>query len=1159
MTLARVSLEDKYDLTKKRVFLSGTQAMVRLLLMQKARDRAAGHDTGGYVSGYRGSPLGGIDHQMGAAAKYLEPENILFRPGVNEDLAATALWGTQQINLRGDGAHDGVFGLWYGKGPGVDRTGDVFRHANFAGTAPLGGVLAFMGDDHTCESSTTAHQSEFAMMDAMMPILSPAGVQEILDYGLYGYALSRYSGCWVGIKAIKDTIEVTATVDADPHGVQIIVPDDFDMPPGGLSIRNSEHALEQEARLHDFKRFAAAHFIAANRLDRIVMAGGAKPRIGIATLGKSYLDTRQALDELGIDETRAADLGLRLYKIAAPWPLEPAGIKRFAEGLDLIIVVEEKRSLVETQIREQLYGLAGAPVIVGKRDEQDAVLLPAKAALDPNMIAVAIGERVLEFSGDERLAQKLDTLKSVLGRGSNVPVGVERIPYFCAGCPHNTSTKVPDGARAYAGIGCHYMVLWMDRATQGFTHMGGEGANWIGEAPFSSRPHVFQNLGDGTYNHSGLMAIRAAIYAGVNITYKILFNDAVAMTGGQANDGDLSVERVAREVAAFGVTRVVVVSDEPEKYGRGGGFPPHTQVRHRDNLDEIQRELQTMSGTSVIIYDQTCAAEKRRRRKRGLYPDPPKRVVINELVCEGCGDCGVQSNCVAIEPLETRFGRKRTINQSACNKDYSCLKGFCPAMVTVHGGELKKVAGAIPATKPQAADWDLPEPERPSAASPYAIVVTGVGGTGVVTLGALVGMAAHLEGKGCGVLDMAGLAQKNGAVLSHIRIADRAGDISAVRVEAGGADAIIGCDLVVTGGEKGLAVARQGRTGIVVNTAAAMTAAFTSAPDLELPVDLLQMAIKARVGEAAAHFVDAGMLAKRVVGDVMGQNLIMLGVAYQRGLLPVSAAAIEEAIALNGVAVDMNISAFRWGRRAVAEPGAAATVCGEIGAPEAAKAETLDEIIDRRAAFLAQYQNEKYAMRYRDLVGRARAAEAKCTGGGEAFTQAVARSAFKLMACKDEYEVARLLVDGSFDARLAQQFGGKYRLEYHLAPPVFARVDPATGVPRKNSYGPWMKPVFRVLAGLKGLRGTWADVFGYSDERRMERRLIADFEATVDRLIGTLEPGTHELAVRIAVLPLTIRGFGHVKLKSAEAAAQHKAELLSQLERGPASPEKAVA
>jgi len=1102
---------------------------------------------------------------MSAAAKYLGPENILFRPGVNEDLAATALWGTQQVNLRGDGDCDGVFGLWYGKGPGVDRTGDVFRHANFAGTAPLGGVLAFMGDDHTCESSTTAHQSEFAMMDAMMPILSPAGVQEILDYGLYGYALSRYSGCWVGIKAIKDTIEVTATVDADPHALEIIVPDDFDIPPGGLGIRNSEHALEQEARLHDYKRFAAAHFIATNKLDRMVMAGGRKPRIGIATLGKSYLDTRQALDELGIDETRAADLGLRLYKIAAPWPLEPEGIKRFAKGLDLIIVVEEKRSLVETQIREQLYGLAGAPVIVGKRDEAGAVLLPAKAALDPNMIAVAIGERVQKFAGDERLAQKLDTLKSLLGRGSNVPVGVERIPYFCSGCPHNTSTKVPDGARAYAGIGCHYMVLWMDRATEGFTHMGGEGANWIGEAPFSKRPHVFQNLGDGTYNHSGLMAVRAAVYSGVNITFKILFNDAVAMTGGQANDGGLTVERVAAEVAAFGVKRVVVVSDEPEKYGGGPGFPRHASIRHRDNLDEIQRDLQTVPGTTVLIYDQTCAAEKRRRRKRGLYPDPPKRVVINELVCEGCGDCGVQSNCVAIEPLETEFGRKRAINQAACNKDYSCLKGFCPSFVTVHGGTLRQSeASTAVLSLEETADWRLPDPELPSAKSPYAIVVTGIGGTGVVTVGALLGMAAHLEGKGCGVLDMAGLAQKNGAVLSHIRIADRAQDIQAVRVETGGADAIIGCDLVVTGGEKGLAGAREGRTRVVVNSTATMTAAFTGAPDMELPVDLLQMAIVARVGETAAHFVDAGTMADTLVGDTMGQNLLMMGFAYQHGLLPVSAKAIEEAIRLNGVAVDMNIRAFRWGRRAVAEPDQVAITAGEETAGHGSRIQTLDHIIDRRAQFLLSYQNSKYANRYRDLVARIRQAEAAYAPGQEDLTEAVARSAFKLMSYKDEYEVARLYTDGGFAARLKRQFAGDFKLEYHLSPPIMAQPDPHTGIPKKLSFGPWMKSVFSLLARLKGLRGTPLDIFGYSADRRMERQLITDYEMTVNQLIRymapkTLDPKSYGLTTEIAGLPMSIRGFGHIKLKSVQAARQRQSELLLQLEKRPASPERAAA
>src|SRR5215216_2867242 len=861
MALRDVTLDDKYDLSKSRIFVTGFQALVRLCLMQKELDRRTGLNTAGYVTGYRGSPLGGLDQQFLRAARQLEVADIRFQAGINEDLAATALWGSQQAELRGEGKYDGVFGLWYGKGPGVDRTGDVFRHANFAGTSKHGGVLALMGDDHTAESSTTAHQSEYHFIDVMIPILNPAGVQEIVEYGLYGWAMSRFTGAWVALKSMHETVESTAVIDGSLDRINIVMPTDFRMPEGGLNIRLGDPILAQEARLHDYKRDAMLAFVRANKLNKMIASGGRAPRVGIITTGKSYLDVRQALDELGIDEVRCNELGLRLYKIGCPWPIGRQNLMDFAAGLDLIIVVEEKRSLIEVQVREELYGSANQPVCIGKKDERGNWLFPVKGALDPNEIAICIGERLLAKGHNEVLAGRVARLKDAQRALAEMPDIAQRTPYFCSGCPHNTSTVVPEGMRAYAGIGCHYMAQWMDRRTLGFTHMGGEGANWIGEAPFSNRTHVFQNLGDGTYNHSGYMAIRAAVAADTNITYKILFNDAVAMTGGQRNEGDLTVPAIARQVAAEGVKRVVVVTDEPKKYPRGTAWPAGLTIHHRDELMKVQTELATVPGVTVLIYDQTCAAEKRRRRKRGAYPDPEKRVIINELVCEGCGDCGVKSNCVSVQPLETEFGRKRTIDQSSCNKDFSCVKGFCPSFVIVHGAQLKKGKGVAQDQEVMA----LPEPAHPKLGRTYNIIVTGVGGTGIVTIGGILGMAAHLEGKGVGVIDMAGLAQKGGAVYSHMRIAERPEDIHAIRVAASGAHLVLGGDIVVAGNKKVLAAVQSGKTAMVINTTEFMPGDFTRNADFSLPTERLRRAITGAAGQdsrghARTHFVDASRL-----------------------------------------------------------------------------------------------------------------------------------------------------------------------------------------------------------------------------------------------------------------------------------------------------------
>jgi len=1152
MTLHEVALDDKYDLSKERIFISGAQAVIRMLMMQRERDRRAGLSTAGFVSGYRGSPLGGLDQQLWRAKRQLQGSDIVFQPGINEELAATACWGTQQTELLGEGRHDGVFALWYGKGPGVDRTGDVFRHANLAGTSRHGGVLALMGDDHTAESSTNAHATEFAFVDAMMPIFNPAGVQEVIDYGLYGYALSRFAGTWAAIKCVKDNIESTASVDVSLDRLNIVLPE-IDLPPGGLGIRHELDQFVQESRLHDYKRAAAAAFIRANGLNRIVYSGGANARIGIATIGKSYLDVRQALEDIGIDEAEANRLGVRLFKIACPWPLDREHIEEFARGLETIVVVEEKRSLIESQFREQLYGLANPPTIIGKKDDRGATLFQAAGALDPNEIAIALGERILRIIGhSEEIASRVSRLKQFQAMLADTRDVAVRTPYFCSGCPHNSSTKVPEGSIAAAGIGCHFMALWMDRSTVGFTAMGGEGAQWVGQAPFSKREHVFQNLGDGTYNHSGSLAIRFALSSDANVTYKILYNDAVAMTGGQPHEGGLTADMIAAQVRAEGVERIAVVTDEPGKYSGTAAFPIGATIHHRDELDLVQRELREVKGVSVLLYDQTCAAEKRRRRKRGTFPDPDRRVIINELVCEGCGDCGVKSNCVSVQPVETEFGRKRRIDQSSCNKDFSCVNGFCPSFVTVHGAKIKKAKGLSGSSDPLAG---VPEPAVfPLSRQGWSGIIDGIGGTGVVTIGAVLGMAAHLEGKGCGMIDMAGLAQKGGAVFSHVRVAPSPEDIHAIRVSAGKADLILGCDLVVSGSKKVLAAVREGETIFVTNTAEIMPGDFARSADFSLPTERLKKTIRTAAGEDRAHFFDATRTATLLFGNSVGANMFMLGFACQLGGLPLGANAVERAIELNGQAVAMNIDAFRWGRRAAHDPDFVRGLvdgAGSAGAREA-PAQTLDDMVERRAAFLEDYQDKAYARRYRDGVTAVRAAEDAAVPGSTAVSEAVAKNLFKLMAIKDEYEVARLYSDGSFGKQLAAQFETWDRLEFHLAPPILGRKG-VDGKPTKSRFGPWMMTGFRVLARLKRLRGTALDVFGWTHERRMERELLAQYEADV-RLIGnSLAPGRIEAAAALASVPALVRGYGHVKQAGVEKAAAERKRLLDRLGSTPAS------
>src|SRR5882762_545132 len=1153
-----ITLDDKYALQSGRAFMTGTQALVRLPMLQRVRDLAAGLSTAGFISGYRGSPLGGFDQALWKARKFLDEHHVKFQPGVNEDLAATSIWGTQQVNLYPDAKYDGVFAMWYGKGPGVDRCGDVFKHANSAGTSKHGGVLVLAGDDHAAKSSTLAHQSEHIFKACCIPVLNPASVQEYLDLGLHGIAMSRFSGCWVAFKCVTDVIESGAVVEIDPQRVSIVMPPDFAMPQGGLNIRWPDAFLEQEARLLDYKVYAALAYCRANKLDRIVW-DSPRARFGIVTTGKSFGDSMQALADLGIDEALARDAGIRVYKVGMSWPLEPQGARRFAEGLEEILVVEEKRQVIEYQIKEELYNWregVRAPRVVGKFDDSGewsrsggkpagTWLLPAHYEHSPAMVARVLGQRLEKLGMTQPLGSQfrerlafLDFKEKLL---SKPRVTAIRQPYFCSGCPHNTSTRVPEGSRATAGIGCHFMAVWMDRSTATFTHMGAEGAPWIGQAPFTHEKHIFANLGDGTYFHSGLLAIRAAVAAKVDMTYKILYNDAVAMTGGQPVDGPLDPAIISRQLAAEGVKPIVIVTDEPEKYPRGTDWAPGVTIRHRDELDRVQRELREMPGVSALIYDQTCASEKRRRRKRNAYPDPAIRAVINEMVCEGCGDCSVKSNCLSVEPLETEFGRKRVINQSSCNKDYSCLKGFCPSFVTVEGGRLRKGKSA------SAARDEFPpiqEPKLPPLDKAKGILVTGIGGTGVITIGQIVGMAAHLEGKGVSVLDMSGLAQKYGAVMSHVRVAARPEDLHAARLDTGGADVVIGCDLVVTASTDAIAKMAPARTRAVVNASVTPTAEFVRNPNWQLPGSDLQRDIdEACGGSGNAAFVPATELASGLMGDAIATNMFMLGYAYQKGWIPVSGASLERAIELNGVVVEFNQKSFLWGRRAAVDPERVQRVAtpAAVIPIEQHLSRNLDELVERRVKLLTEYQDAAYAERYRSLVERVRKAET----GSTKLTEAVARYYAKLLAYKDEYEVARLHADGEFGKKIEGMFEGDFRVVYHLSPPLLARRDPLTGEPSKMRFGPWMGFVFKVLKSLKSLRGTPLDVFGYTTERRTERALIREYEETVEKLLQGLSPQSHALAVQIASLPEEIRGYGHLKMKSIVAARKKRGELLA--------------
>ncbi|MDD9883909.1 MAG: indolepyruvate ferredoxin oxidoreductase family protein [Gammaproteobacteria bacterium] len=1213
---SNISLGDKYALDAARAYITGVEALVRLPMLQHQRDVEAGLNTAGFVSGYRGSPVGTVDLSLAQARARLDEHNIQFQPGVNEDLAATAVWGTQQAHLLPGAKYDGVFALWYGKGPGVDRSMDVIKHANAFGTTKYGGVLAVAGDDHACKSSTMPHQSEHMFIGADVPVLNPAGVQDVLDYGLYGWALSRYSGCWVGLKAITESMDSAISADLDPARVSIRLPDDFETPPGGLNAQWPTTPLQQEKLLHQYRIYAARAFARVNNLNRVTLDTN-NPRLGIVTTGKSYLDVMEALGDLGLDAATASAIGIRIYKVGMSWPLEPVATHQFAKGLAEILVVEEKRGILENQITGQLYNwpVAERPLVIGERDEHGNALVSNLSELSPAMVARAMGSRIMKFHDSDAVRARLEFLDAKEQRLNAATAAPTRVPYFCSGCPHNTSTRVPDNSVGMAGIGCHYMAKWMNRNTEVFTQMGGEGASWIGMAAFTDTAHVFQNIGDGTYFHSGILAVRAAVAARVNITYKVLYNHAVAMTGGQAVDGTLTLAQLAAQLQAEGVSRLAVVAEDVKQArkelrsaGLGRGFERFIRrglgrglgrgfgsggrdgvngrgdraitVHARQDFDALQQQFRAIPGTTVIIYDQACATAKRRLRKRGQLPESATRVFINAEVCEGCGDCSATSNCLSVLPKRAELGVKRQIDQSACNADFSCLDGFCPSFVTVtatggaqlqfHGGDVND-GDSGDGDGGNSGDGDdelerrmetaLPEPVVASLERPWNVLVTGIGGTGVLTVGSLLAMAAHIEGKGCSTLNQTGLAQKFGAVVSHVRIANAQDDIHAARIPDGDADLLLGCDLVVSAMPEALARLDSARAHAVVNTHENPTADFIHDPDYRFPAEAMRRLISDETGATKTAFVDATRIARDLLGDSIAANLFLLGFAYQRGLIPVSAEAIAQAIELNNVAVDFNRRAFRWGRRAAVNLDAVERLArdGHEHAADAQPLTKLDDIIDWRYRYLCAYQNTKYADRYRALVEQTRRAEVAMTTGDANYaddknaddalklTEAVARGYFKLLAYKDEYEVARLYAGGDFIADLKQQFRGPVKLNFHLAAPLLSRADPLTGHLIKRRFPAATLHAFKLLARLKCLRGTRFDIFGMQSERQRERQLITEYEHDLAQLLPKLTPRNQPAAAAFAALPECIKGFGHIKSANIKTYTARKQELLNKI------------
>jgi indolepyruvate ferredoxin oxidoreductase len=1140
MATGKETRHDKYLCTEGRVFLSGNQALVRLPFEQSRRDRAAGLNTGGYISGYRGSPLGHLDQELAQVEPLLEERNVHFRPGVNEDLAATAVWGSQEVDFFGSKV-DGVFGLWYSKGPGIDRSGDALRHANLWGTSRHGGVVMAVGDDPMSRSSSTQQQSEHTLASFSIPVFSAANVQDIYDYGLLGWQLSRYAGVWVAIKAVSDVFESWYPVDTSPERNTATIPADHVIPSMGVHTRWPDWSTDQDQRLLLARLPAVKAFARANRLNRVTH-GAARPRIGIVTSGKSWSDTLEALRDLGINAARIEEMGLAVFKVGLIWPLERETLREFAAGLEEILVIEESRPILEPQVKDILYDLPGQrPRVLGKRGPDGEEWLPSHGELTPVLIARTLFHWLAPAYRSEQMREWLALLDDTENRLRQPRDAVPRTPYFCSGCPHNTSTRVPEGSKQLLGIGCHTLTMLMDRGAVTYPHMGGEGGNWVGASPFVQTEHIFANVGDGTWYHSGSMAIRQAVAAKVNITYKILYNDAVAMTGGQAVDGPISVPRVLRELEGEGVERIALVSSDPAKFAQLAPVPGLT-IHHRDELDAVQRELRTHKGVSVIVYEQPCATELRRRRGKKEAPDPARRVFINHRVCEGCGDCSVQSNCLSVQPLETEFGRKRVIDQSACNKDFSCLKGFCPSFVTIEGGSLRRGKG-IEAGEELFAS--LPQPEVASSEGVFGLLVTGIGGTGVVTIANLVGAAAQKEGRYTQALDLTGMAQKFGAVYCHLQIAPRIEDLRATRLSYGKADLLVGADLVVAASEEALSRLRRGSTRAIVNSHETVTGAFTRDVGFHLPITAMEESVADFCGAGRADFVDSTELARALTGDTIGANVMLLGYASQKGWLPVRAASLEAAIEDNGVAVPYNLKVFRLGRLLAADPARVAALAGggARGQEAAAAPAGVDDLVARRARDLAAYQDDAYARRYRATVDRVREAEQRMVPGETSLSHAAARNLYRLMAYKDEYEVARLYTDGSFEEDIRQQFQGDYRLNFHLAPPLLSKVDVWTGRPAKKAYGPGTLRLMRVLARLRFLRGTVFDPFGRSAERREDRRLIEEYEATLAEIVASLTAENHERAIALANVPGEIRGYGPVKAQSLAAVRPRWAEL----------------
>ncbi|MBT6033360.1 MAG: indolepyruvate ferredoxin oxidoreductase family protein [Kordiimonadaceae bacterium] len=1139
-----ITLNDKYELETGKAFMTATQALVRIPIVQRWRDNAAGLNTAGFISGYRGSPLGGFDAALHKAEKYLRAENVYFEEGINEELGATAVWGTQQVNMYKGAKYDGVFGMWYGKGPGVDRSCDVLRHANAAGTSPLGGVLAIAGDDHACKSSTIPHQSDHSFYSTMLPMLYPANMQEFVEYGLLGIAMSRYSGCWTAFKVTSDTAESTGVVDLTREDRKIIIPgdDDFEMPEGGLHIRPHDVWREQDYRLQRYKLFAALAFGKKNNLDRIVM-DSTKPRFGIITSGKTYGDVRQALFELGIDEDVAEQIGLRVFKVGMPWPLEPEGVRNFCEGLEEILIVEEKRELIENQLKQQLFNWHAdkRPVVVGKYDEKGQWLLPPENELSVGLITHVIADRISHFYKGEMVEYARKYFNRREEMQANYKTPLVRSPYFCSGCPHNSSTKVPQGSRAMAGIGCHIMALWMDRSTTEFTQMGGEGVPWIGQAPFTDEKHIFTNLGDGTYNHSGILAIRAAIAAKVNITYKILYNDAVAMTGGQPVEGGLTVEKIALQMRGEGAKKIWIVTEDLDRYEKRGLIPADIEILDRYEMDAVQLKAREVEGCSIIIYDQTCAAEKRRRRKRGKYPDPDKRVFINDAVCEGCGDCSEKSNCVSVEPLETEYGRKRMINQSSCNKDFSCVKGFCPSFVSVIGGELKKPK----VTGLEALLGNIPMPKIETVKSEYNILVAGVGGTGVLTIGGLLGMAAHVDGLASNLLDMTGLAQKGGAVLTHVRLGAEIDILRTPHILTGCSDLLLACDLVVGASPDAIECVRKDRTKSIINSHNSPVSAFVENNNIDFQRENLKRSIEDHTLDSDRHYVEATELATMLLGDAIATNVFMLGYAWQMGLIPLSFLAMEKAIELNGVAVDQNKKTFACGRIAAHDMAGLKEFVKPLtnAALHADISTTTADIVQKRVKMLTEYQDQAYSERYLALLNKVSSFDS-----GEIYV-AVAKSYYKLLAIKDEYEVARLYTNGEFKQKLDAQFTGNYKLKFHMAPPIFEKKNSSTGETEKREFGPWMMSALKMIARFKFLRATAFDIFAYSAERKMERHLITEYEEIVEIVLDKLNKDNYQLCLEILALPMSYNGYGHVKEKNIKLAKNTLITLLDELDQ----------